>query len=100
MGKSPRSDSTASSTRVGSSSTVTSSSEAYDEALQEALYLSQVRDQMVGQPTKRSPQKNNNIDLIETELPCRRELELESGPSRQSTKLEILDARAPAVGPA
>jgi hypothetical protein len=75
-----RSNSSDSSTRTGSSSSrsTTDVTEAYDEELQEDVYLS-----------KCNPRKDNNAGMRDAERPGRRELsQLESGPSRQSTKLE------------
>jgi hypothetical protein len=76
--KPKRSYSPASSTRTGSSSTCTGSTD-YDEELQEALYLSK---------------------WSEAEHPSRRELsQLETESSSQSTKLEISNTSAPTALP-
>jgi hypothetical protein len=96
--KSKGSDSPASSTRTGSSSTLpkelTSSTEACDEELQgarEKESIARFNDYLTNYPSH-----NDNIGLIEAEHPDRRELrQLEADPSRQSTKPEISHTNAP-----
>jgi hypothetical protein len=88
--KSPRSDSSTSSTRTGSSGTVlgnTGFMHWYNEKIQEARNFSH-----------RSVRKHNNSGLIESEHPCPREsLQPEPESSKQSTKFEIPNAEEPAA---